>query len=114
MRTRRTANIVGVRYETEIEAILNAKPGCEPDESQELNERQNEQLYEAVEDMFSRLTEEEQWIYHMLVDIGLSMRFVAKVLDMPKTTFARRRDALADKMRQILLEHKVVRDKLGF
>lgn len=114
VRTRRTANIVGVRYETEIEAILNAKPGCEPDESQELNERQNEQLYEAVEDMFSRLTEEEQWIYHMLVDIGLSMRFVAKVLDMPKTTFARRRDALADKMRQILLEHKVVRDKLGF
>ena len=63
--------------------------------------------------MFNQLTEEEQWIYHMLVDIGLSMRFVARALNMPKTTFARRRDALADKMRKLLLEHKIVRDKLN-
>jgi len=50
----------------------------------------------------------------MLVDVGLSMRFVARALNMPKTTFARRRDALADKMRKLLLEHEVVRDKLGY
>ena len=114
VRTRSGANFSASYYRTEIVAILNAKPGQEPEISHEIMEQQHRELYEAVEDMFSRLTEEEQWIYHMLVDIGLSMRFIAKVLNLPKTTFARRRDALADKMRCILLEHQVVRDKLGF
>ena len=100
-------------FETEIEAVLHARPGFEPDISTELHEQKHEELRLAVEDMFNQLTEEEQWIYHMLVDIGLSMRFVARALNMPKTTFARRRDALADKMRKLLLEHKIVRDKLN-
>ena len=93
---------------------MHARPGFEADMSTELHEQKHEELRLAVEDMFNQLTEEEQWIYHMLVDIGLSMRFVARSLGMPKTTFARRRDALAEKMRRLLLEHKVVRDKLGF
>tara|TARA_R110000824_G_scaffold134362_3_gene297338 strand:- start:2575 stop:2991 length:417 start_codon:yes stop_codon:yes gene_type:complete len=114
VRTRRSVNSPSSYYTTEIEAILNAKPGQEPEMSYEMKEQQHEELYVAVEDMFLRLTEEEQWIYHMLVDIGLSMRFVANVLNVPKTTFARRRDELAEKMRRILLEHQVVRDKLGF
>ena len=114
VRTRTSVNIKSTHYKTEVEALLNAKPGQEPEMSYEIEEQKHVELYEAVEDMFSRLTEEEQWIYHMLVDIGLSMRFVAKALNMPKTTFARKRDALADKMRRILLEHKIVRDKLGF
>ena len=114
VRTRTSVNIKSTHYKTEVEALLNAKPGQEPEMSYEIEEQKHVELYEAVEDMFSRLTEEEQWIYHMLVDIGLSMRFVARALDMPKTTFARKRDALADKMRSILLEHKIVRDKLGF
>ena len=41
------------------------------------------------------------------------MRFVARVLGVPKTTFARQRDALADKIRGLLLEYDVVRDRLG-
>ena len=115
MRTRGSAQGFTQHYfETEIEAILYAKPGQEPDVSTELHTQRHEALRLAVEDMFSKLTEEEQWIYHMLVDVGLSMRFVARALNMPKTTFARRRDALADKMRKLLLEHQVVRDKLGY
>jgi len=113
VRTRTSVNIKSTHYKTEVEALLNAKPGQEPEMSYEIEEQKHVELYEAVEDMFSRLTEEEQWIYHMLVDIGLSMRFVARALDMPKTTFARKRDALADKMRSILLEHKIVRDRLN-
>ena len=100
-------------FETEIEAILYAKPGQEPDVSTELHTQRHEALRLAVEDMFSKLTEEEQWIYHMLEDVGLSMRFVARALGMHKKTFDRRRDALADKMRKLLLEHKIVRDKLN-
>jgi DNA-directed RNA polymerase specialized sigma subunit len=114
VRTRNSIQGINQRhFETEIEAVLHARPGFEPDISTELHEQKHEELRIAVEDMFNQLTEEEQWIYHMLVDIGLSMRFVARALNMPKTTFARRRDALADKMRKLLLEHKIVRDKLG-
>tara|TARA_R110000822_G_scaffold33203_2_gene94884 strand:+ start:8850 stop:9275 length:426 start_codon:yes stop_codon:yes gene_type:complete len=98
---------------TEMEAIMRAGY-WEPETSQELLDLQQRQLQVAVFDMFYSLTEEEQWIYHMLVDVGLSMRFVAKALDLPKTTFARRRDSLAEKMRRILLNHEIVRDRLGF
>ena len=98
-------------WTTEIEAIMRAGY-WEPETSQELLDLQQRQLQVAVFDMFHSLTEEEQWIYHMLVDVGLSMRFVARVLHLPKTTFARRRDDLAEKMRSALLEHEVVRDRL--
>ena len=114
VRTRSSVQGLNQRYfETEVEALMHARPGFEPDMSTELHEQKHEELRLAVEEMFSQLTEEEQWIYHMLVDIGLSMRFVARALNMPKTTFARRRDALADKMRKLLLEHEIVRDKLN-
>ena len=114
VRTRSSVQGLNQRYfETEVEALMHARPGFEPDISTELHEQKHEELRLAVEEMFSQLTEEEQWIYHMLVDIGLSMRFVARALNMPKTTFARRRDALADKMRKLLLEHEIVRDKLN-
>jgi hypothetical protein len=115
VRTRSQVQGLSQRYfETEAEALMHARPGFEPDMSTELHEEKHEKLRIAVEDMFNQLTDEEQWIYHMLVDVGLSMRFVARSLGMPKTTFARRRDALAEKMRRLLLEHEVVRDKLGF
>ena len=99
--------------DTVAEALVSAGPYIAPALSQEERGRLIADLVLAVQATFDTLTEEEQWIYHMLVDIGLSMRFVARALNMPKTTFARRRDALADKMRKLLLEHKIVRDKLN-
>lgn len=92
---------------------MNTRPLEDPVESTEGLHRVQEELALAIVEVFNKLTEEEQWIYHMLVDVGLSMRFVAKVLGIPKTTFARRRDALADKIRGLLLEYEVVRDRLG-
>ena len=100
--------------ETELEAVMKAFPYEEVPQSTEELLKERDDLSIAVMETFNSLSEEEQWIYHMLVDIGLSMRFVARVLDIPKTTFARRRDELADKIRILLLEHEVVRKKLGF
>jgi len=80
--------------------------------SMEERERDQEDLIIAIHETFMRLTENEQWLYHMLVDVGLSLRFVAIVLDIPKTTLARRRDELANKLRQHLLEDPKVRDYL--
>ena len=69
-------------------------------------------LIEAVEEVWETLTETEQWIYHMLVDVGLSMRLVALALGTPKTTFARRRDDIAQKIKNELLRHPAVIDYL--
>ena len=100
--------------DTVIEALVDTRPHIEPELSQEERGQLNADLVVAVQDVFSTLTEEEQWIYHMLVEVGLSMRFVARTLGVPKTTFARKRDELAEKIRSELLKHEVVRKKLGF
>lgn len=114
VRLKRTSHWKGEgKFETELEALMNTRPLEDPVESTEGLHRVQEELALAIVEVFNKLTEEEQWIYHMLVDVGLSMRFVAKVLGIPKTTFARRRDALADKIRGLLLEYEVVRDRLG-
>jgi len=99
--------------ETELQALQQAAPHHNPVESaEEINETQ-QALFEAVSETWATLTETERWIYHMLVDVGLSMRFVALALGTPKTTFARRRDALALKIKNELLRHQAVIDHLA-
>ena len=100
------------RPATPMEALMQAKPHEEPIEStQEAYERQDA-LRAAVEETWATLTETEQWIYNMLVDVGLSLRFIAIVLGTPKTTMARRRDELAEKIKNGLLQHQVVIDEV--
>lgn len=99
--------------DTLAEALVSSKPFEEPELSLEERDHITRDLALAVLDAFQSLTEEEQWIYHMLVEVGLSMRFVARVLGVPKTTFARQRDQIATKIRNKLLEHEVVRNRLG-
>ncbi len=111
---RKTFNHASERIpDTVAEALVSCKPFEEPELSLEERDHDNRDLAFVVLEVFESLTKEEQWIYHMLVEIGLSMRFVARVLGMPKTTFARKRDELAEKIRLKLLEHEVVRKKLG-
>jgi hypothetical protein len=99
--------------ETELQAVQQAAPHHEPAESAEEIDKTKQGLFEAVNDVWATLTETERWIYHMLVDVGLSMRFVALALGTPKTTFARRRDALALKIKNELLRHQAVIDHLA-
>ena len=98
--------------ETEAEALMSAAPFEEPSASWESVYRDEGDLIDAVEEVFDSLSDDEQWLYHMLVDVGLSLRFVARVLDIPKTTLARRRDELAAKVRSNLLQHEAVWRKL--
>jgi len=98
--------------ETDMEALMVSVPFEEPSVSWEGVYRDEGDLIDAVEEVFGDLNDDEQWLYHMLVDVGLSLRFVAKVLDIPKTTLARRRDELAAKVRRNLLKHEAVWKKL--
>ena len=97
---------------TEMQSILEAGPFEDPLRSIEEREENREDLILAVHETFMGLTEDEQWLYHMLVDVGLSLRFVAIILDTPKTTMARRRDDLANKLRTSLLQQKAVQEYL--
>ena len=98
--------------ETEMEALMSAAPFEEPAPSWESSYRDDGDLMDAVEEVFEALDEDEQWLYHMLVDVGLSLRFVAIVMGIPKTTMARRRDELAALIRRNLLKHEAVWRKL--
>ena len=99
--------------DTEIQAVMEALPHHEPHESKEEVLKNQAALVEAINEVWETLTDNERWIYHMLVDVGLSMRFVALALGTPKTTFARRRDALAAKLKNELLRHQAVIDHLS-
>tara|TARA_B100000131_G_scaffold309946_1_gene341036 strand:- start:917 stop:1363 length:447 start_codon:yes stop_codon:yes gene_type:complete len=98
--------------DSDAEALMIAAPYEEPSVSWESVYRDDGDLIDAVEEVFGALSEDEQWLYHILVDVGLSLRFVARVLRIPKTTLARRRDELADKLRRNLLQHEAVWRKL--
>lgn len=97
---------------TDTEALMISAPHQETVESIQEFEIVKAGLIEAVEEVWETLTDTEQWIYHMLVDVGLSMRLVALAVGTPKTTFARRRDDIAQKIKNELLRHPVVIDYL--
>jgi DNA-directed RNA polymerase specialized sigma24 family protein len=70
------------RPENRYEAVLLSAPGVEPEESI----AEQDELREIVADAMDCLTEEERWIFHMLTTVRLSLRFVGRVLGVPKTT----------------------------
>jgi hypothetical protein len=48
----------------------------------------------------------------MFVEVGLSLRFLGLVINMPKTSLARRRDELSKKLKSLLLKQPEVREHL--
>tara|TARA_R100001086_G_scaffold189437_2_gene107178 strand:+ start:1182 stop:1553 length:372 start_codon:yes stop_codon:yes gene_type:complete len=96
------------RPDNRYDALMRTAPGVEPEES---IEEQNE-LREILADALDSLTEEEQWIYLMLTTVRLSLRFVGLVLGVPKTTLARRRDRIIQKLQEALMESPLVQERM--
>ena len=96
------------RPENRYDAVLRSAPGVEPEESIAEQDELREILADALED----LTEEEQWIFLMLTTVRLSLRFVGRVLGVPKTTLARRRDRIIQKLQAALLESPVIHERI--
>lgn len=91
------------------EALMTCPPGVVPLES--LLE-QNE-VREVVADAFDTLSDDDLWIYHMLCNVKMSLRFTGRVIGIPKTTLARRRDKIIDSLNAELRRHPVIKERLG-
>jgi hypothetical protein len=72
-----------------------------------------ERLRQAVDLEMERLDDEDAWILYMLFYADLSLRFVALVLGVPKTSMARRRDEILTRLRKAMVEYPVVQDMLS-
>ena len=89
--------------------MLRVAPFDEPQESIQ----EQDELREILADALDSLTEEEQWIFLMLTTVKLSLRFVGRVLGVPKTTLARRRDRIVRKLQDELADSVLVQRRLG-
>jgi len=89
--------------------LLRVAPFDEPQESIQ----EQDELREILADALDSLTEEERWIFLMLTTVKLSLRFVGRVLDVPKTTLARRRDRIVRKLQDELADSALVQRRLG-
>ena len=97
------------RPQTVYDALLRVAPFDEPQESIQ----EQDELREILADALDSLTEEERWIFLMLTTVKLSLRFVGRVLDVPKTTLARRRDRIVRKLQDELADSVLVQRRLG-
>ena len=91
------------------EALISCAPPEEPEESV----LEQLALREALADALDTLEEDDRWLFDMLIVVRLSLRFVGRVIGMPKTTVARRRDKIIADLRDILNDDPVVQERLG-
>jgi len=90
-----------------IEALMSCPPAEDPVESV----LEQIALREALADALDNLEEDDRWIFDMLIVVRLSLRFVGRVVGLPKTTLARRRDTIVAGLQEQLLENPVVRER---
>ena len=90
-----------------LEALIACPPAQEPEESV----LEQLALREALADALDNLEEDDRWIFDMLIVVRLSLRFVGRVVGLPKTTLARRRDTIVAGLQEQLLENPVVRER---
>jgi len=89
------------RDDTEMEAMLRTPPGG-PDRAPSLEE--TSLLREALGRAVESLPPEDRWIVERLLIEGTSLRKTGVVLGIPKTTLARRRDHIKQRLVSILTD----------
>jgi len=93
-----------------IEAVMGAAPGATIEESLEEQDLIREQVADALE----ALDEDDVWIFHMIANVGLSIRFVGAILGIPKSTLHRRYHRIRRDLAVDLLRHPEIQERLGF
>lgn len=87
------------RPENEFQALMECAPFEEPDVSRD----ERLELRDVIVDALDNLTDQEQWIFDSLFVRRLSLRQLATEINMPKTTVARWRDRLLQRLREKLV-----------
>ena len=95
--------------DTPLEALQRAGPHAEP----RVSKQERADLQAVVLDVIEALEPWEQWLLNALMFERMSLRQVEYVLGMPKTTVARKRDRILEKLRHDLFIHPLVREYLG-
>ena len=70
-------------------------------------------LHELVFNAYDTLEGIELWIVNALLFEKLSLRDVEYILGIPKTTVARKRDKILDKLKTYLEDHPVIKEYLS-
>ena len=100
----------GSQFDSSFETFMREPPGAT--ESYDDWERK-ERLNFAIALELERLPDEDAWIMYMLFWVRLSLRFVARVLEVPKTSMARRRDEILTRLRKSMIEYPVVQQTIS-
>ena len=94
---------------TPSQAMLETKPN----QPIEISALERLELREVVASALENLTPEEVWILNALLFERLSLRQAGRILQIPKTTLARRRDKILKKLKKILENEPLVREYLN-
>ena len=94
---------------TAIEALLLSEPHKEP----EISLEEQHELREILVGALDSLEPIELWIVNALLFEKLSLREVQKILTIPKTTLARNRDKIFNKLRNELEQYEQIQEYLN-
>ena len=92
----------------EWDAVMSTAPHVDPGVSR----AERYPLREIVADAIDGLTEEQHWIFDALFVRRISLRALGRELSIPKTTVARKRDALLQVLREKLEQEPMIVDYL--
>mgnify|MGYP003148523512 CR=1 FL=1 len=95
--------------DTIMQALQQAGPHTEPS----LSNEERAALQEIVLDTLETLTQSETWLLNMLLFERLSLRQVERLVGIPKTTVARKRDKILRKLEHQLRSHALVSEYLA-
>ncbi len=96
-------------HPSQVEILQEAPPYAVLEQSQE----ERLQLQDVVLDAFDELGEWEIWLLNALLYERRSLREIERMLDIPKTTVARKRDYILRKLKRKLENHPLVQEYLS-
>lgn len=103
--TNRNRWLASHRPTSDIAALMQLAPG----QTQHLASLESQEaLKETVGKAVDGLDPEDRWIFEALLIQGVSLRTAARVLGIPKSSLARRRDRIKMRLMSQLVDDKVV------